>query len=107
LKVRKLSEDEFEATWTPKMHDVTANPAPTIDIWPYVEAVLAADLDGHEVWDRFAEYVYRTNDDRFDHVLVMTKSKNVYLAVIIDRELRAVHGHHLLNMNKLYGLEPN
>jgi len=88
---------------TPKMNDVTDRKLDPIDIWAYVDAVPPSDLQGHAIWDRFIEFVYRTDDNRFDHVLVMTKTKNVYLAVIVDIRRRAVHGHHLLNLIKLYG----
>ena len=103
MKPRKLDETAYQATMTPKMMDVTAT-ATGPDVWSYIEAIPTDDLCGHEVFDHFVEYVYRTSDDRFDHVLVMTKTKNVYLAVIVDLAADAVYGH-LLGQNELYGLE--
>lgn len=75
-----------------------------MDVFAYVDAVPMGDLKGHEIYDHFVEYVYRTEDGRFDHVMVMTKTKNVYLAVVVDVTANAVHGHHLLDLNELYGL---
>ncbi len=34
----------------------------------------------------------------------MTKTKNVYLVVVVDLIANAVHGHHLLDLNEQYGL---
>ena len=89
---------------TPTMRKVTEQAVEPIDISGYVDAVPAADLNDYEICRGLVECVYRSSDDRFDHIMVMTKSKNVYLVVIIDLHHRAIHGHHLLDLNKLYGL---
>jgi hypothetical protein len=101
-----LSVDAFRATYAAPMRDVTSEETDVIDIWPYVESVPSADLLGHSIFDEFVEYVYRSADDRFDHVLVMTKTTNVYLAVVVDLIESRIHGHYLLDLNKEYGLEP-
>jgi hypothetical protein len=101
---RLLTDDEFRTTFKEPMENVTGQDDNVLDIWPYVDAVPISDLEGHVVHDRFVEYVYRTPDARFDHVLVMTKTKNAYLAVIVDLERNTVHGHHLLDLNRLYGI---
>ncbi|HEY7119980.1 MAG TPA: hypothetical protein VH475_25555 [Tepidisphaeraceae bacterium] len=99
-----LGEEQFLATFAAPMRNVTDETTNVIDIWPYVDSVPAEDLRGHEVYDRFAEYVYRDASGRFDHVLVMTKTKNVYLAVVVDLHHATVFGHHLLDLNEKYGL---
>ncbi len=101
---RLLAEEEFLATLAEPMKNVTGQERNVLDIWPYADAVPISDLEGHVVHDRFVEYIYRTPDNRFDHVLVMTKTKNVYLAVVVDLEHDAVYGHHLLDLNRLYGI---
>ncbi len=103
---RLLAEDEFFATFKKPMHNITGQDSNVLNIWPYVYAVPTSDLQGHIIHDRVVEYVYRTPDARFDHVLVMTKTKNVYLAVVVDLEHAAIHGHHLLDLNRLYGIMP-
>ena len=104
METRKLGEPEFLATYAAPMANVTADPGEAIDVWPYVDAVPDEDLEGHEVWDHFVEYVYRSADDLFDHVLVMTRTKDVYLAVVVDRRAMTVYGHRLLDLPKEYGL---
>jgi len=89
---------------TPKMHNVTETATDVLDVWPYVDSVPAADLGGHSVYDRFVDVVYRNDDDRFDHVLVMTKTKNVYLVVVVDLAHDSIYGHRLLDLNREYGL---
>ena len=103
---RLLTEGEFRATLAEPMENVTGKETNVLDIWPYVDSIPPADLEGHSVYDRFVEYVYRTPDARFDHVLVITKTKDIYLAIVVDLEGNAIHGHHLLDLNRLYGIMP-
>jgi hypothetical protein len=101
-----LNEEQFRSTFADPMRDVTGDETNVIDIWPYAELVPPEDLRGHEVADEeVVEYVYRDATGRFDHVLVMTKTKNVYLTVVVDLQQNAVHGHYLLNLNEKYGID--
>lgn len=86
------------------MRDVINEAENVIDIWPYVASVPPDDLSGHHVQHECVEHVYRAPDDRFDHVMVMTLTKNVYLVVIVDLIGDCLLGHHLLNLNDAYGL---
>ena len=86
------------------MTDVTVDATDVIDIWPYVQSVPSTELAGHSVYDQFVDKVYRDSLDRFDHVLVLTRTKNVYLVVVVDLKRSVVYGHHLLNLNDEYGL---
>ena len=86
------------------MKDMTERTTPLLDIWPYAEAVPKDHLSGHQVWGGFVEYVYRSGDDRFELVHVRTKPPNVFLVIAVDRLNAQVYGHHLLNLNKQYGL---
>lgn len=102
-----LSEDDFLGTFAAPMRDVTQEATNVIDIWPYVASVPVADLRGHYVYDQFVEYVYRDATERFDHVLVMPKTKNVYLTIVVDLIGDRIYGHHLLDLNEKYGVAPD
>lgn len=88
------------------MQDVTDSATDVLNIWPYVDSVPAADLEGYSIYEDFVEQVYRSRDGRFDHVLVMTRTKNVYLVVIVDLGRESIFGHYLLNLNEKYGMSP-
>jgi hypothetical protein len=105
MQTRLLSESEFKATFVPRMRDVTKIAMDVLDIWPYVDAVPQDELEGHLIFERFIEKVYRSGNDRFDHVQVMTKSPNVYLIVVVDLQFDCFYGHRLLDLNKEYGLD--
>jgi hypothetical protein len=104
MRTTLLNEAQFRATFAAPMRDVTREATSVVDIWPYVESVPCEDLRGYEVYDHFVEYVYRDATGRFDHVQVMTKTKNVYLTVVVDLQNNVIHGHHLLDLNKKYGV---
>ena len=104
MQTTLLEERQFWATFAAPMRDVTGEATNVVEIWPYVESVPTQDLRGHEVYDRFVEYVYRDAAGRFDHVQVMTKTKNVYLIVVVDIQRNVVYGHHLLDLNEKYGV---
>lgn len=102
MRTRLLDEAAFLATMTGTMRDITDS-ATGPDLVPYVEAIPAEDTDGLDIGEQFIEYVFRTADDRFDHVLIATTTKDVYIAIVVDRVAEAVHGHHILDLPKLYG----
>lgn len=104
MKLRCLSESDFKAATGHAMRNVTQEATDALDIWPYVQSVPAADLQGYTIYDRFVESVYRSDDNRFDHVLVMTRTKNVYLVIVVNLIHGLIHGHRLLDLNQEYGL---
>jgi hypothetical protein len=104
MKTRRLNENEFKATMTLKMQDITARATDALDIWPYVDSVPFPDLEGHSIYDGFVESVYRSGDGRFDHVLVVTRTKNIYLVVVVEVARDSIYGHRLLDLNREYGL---
>ena len=102
---RLLTPEEFKATFTPKMHNVQETATDVLDIWPYVHSVPTSDLEGHVIYEPFVDGVYRTENGQFDHVMIMTKTQNVYLVVlIIHLPSDSFHGHYLLDLNREYGL---
>jgi hypothetical protein len=106
--MKALSEAEYLDTMRSPMRDVTTEPGDVIDIWPYIESVaLEVGLPPSVLQHQFVEYVYRTFDGAFDHVLVPTGKKNIFVAVIVCRTEFSVHGHYLLDLKEKYGLIRN
>lgn len=104
VPTRRLTEEQFHATFPEPMRNITDSVEEVLDIWPYVESVPASDLAGHSVYDGTVEAAYRSADERFDHVLVWTRTANVYLIVVVDVQADEVNGHYLLDLNREYGL---
>lgn len=103
MKTRLLTKAEYLATFLTPGEDVTQTATNVLDIWPYVSAIPADDLWGHGVVHEAVESVHRRGD-RFDHVLVETTTRNVFLVVIVDLRSDLIFGHFLLDLNEEYGL---
>lgn len=99
---RNLSAEEFGTFFSPGMEDVTSTADAVVDIWPYVDSIPADDLG--EVVPHDVHYVFRATDGGRDHIVIKTSIENLELVIVIDRQLSAIVGHHLLNLNALYGL---
>lgn len=84
------------------MQDITETAERLLNIWPYVEAIPLADLAGFELDD--VAYVYLNLNGSYQHVLIATEDKNVFLAIVIDVKRVKIQGYHLLNLVELYGL---
>lgn len=80
------------------------SPKGVLDIVPYYRTIPVADFGSHKPYDDFVESVYRSGDDRFDHVLMMTWTANEYMVIVVDLLSDQILGHHLLNLNAEYGV---
>ena len=117
MAAHQLSETEYLATFVEPMRNISAiavrqgDDGPgveggVLDLWPYVSSVPESDTAGHSVRSPRVDGVCRSGDDRWDHVMVATGTKNVHLVVVVDLAVDQVYGHHLLDLNEKYGVAP-
>jgi hypothetical protein len=100
--VRKLSADEFKATTGPAPVRVGVDEAPPFDFWGYFDAIPEEDFGGHDFSAGRVEYAWRM--PVHEHVLVNCGRPNVYLVLVLYLDARRVAGHHLLDLNEIYGV---
>ena len=100
-----LSEEAFKATFSPPMKQLSEADAPPVDFWPYFETIPGSDFKGHDCSDGVVKIVYRDATEKFEHVLVESEDKNIFMVIVLDRENTRVHGHRLLDLNEEYGLD--
>ena len=95
--IRRLTAEEFRATVEEPMRDMTRIPgaAVDLDIWPYTEAVLAAEFADQDTskWD--VKRVYCNAPNTFQHVLIPTGRGRGYLIIVIDVAEAEVFGYFL------------
>src|SRR3569623_196878 len=106
MAIRALSEPAFKATFRPPMRQQAAGEAPPVPVKlkEYVDAVIEdlelptspAIIEIH--------HLYVTHDDSFTNVMFTWGVKNVFLAVVVDHQRAAIHGHRLLDINEINGL---
>jgi hypothetical protein len=99
-----LDDEAFQRTFVSPMRDVTANAEPLVDVWPYISAIPTADLGPVAYRIGEVDYVYRSGDDRFDHILVAAMVQHLYLVIVVARDTQTILGHHLLDLDEKYGL---
>ena len=103
--MRNLSRQEFEATFSDSMLDVTNSAEEVVDLWSYAEPALRAAFPEICSCDFDVESIYESDDGHYQHVLIPSHIDNVYLTVVIDKKKRSIIGHHRLDLNALYGLD--
>jgi len=100
-----LTEKEYKNTFGARMIDVTKTAEPIIDIWPYVQRLTEEGLVLNYVNNKqLVDFVYRTEDNLFDHVLLPTDNSNIFIVIIVDNLNRKIKGHFPLDLNEQYGL---
>jgi hypothetical protein len=100
-----LAESIFKATTEGRMTNVTAQPGGCIDIWPYAKMIQASvELPQQVIDGQFVKYVYRSQFNHYDHVLVPFGRSNTFLVIVVDRLHGSVYGHRVLDLNAEYGL---
>jgi hypothetical protein len=102
--VRKLTEDEYKATMGTRRVGLGPDEEPPFDFWPYFDAIPPEDFGGHDFSEGDVPHVWTMPDTPYQHVLVQCEATNVFLVLVLDLHERAVAGHHLLDLNEVYGL---
>jgi len=103
--VPKLTEEEFKAT-IPIPAVRIVDESPPFDFWPYVDGIPPSDFQGYDCSAGVVEWVYRDEQGVWEHVTINTDTPNVFMVVVLDLRTRCVHGHHLLDLNHHYGVDP-
>jgi hypothetical protein len=101
---RKLAEDEFRATFAAPMQRAGPDAEPPIDFWPYFEEIPPEDFEGYDCSAGVVTYVWRGGDGRYEHVLVNSEDRDVFMVIVLDLRAAAIAGHHLLDLPQWYGL---
>jgi hypothetical protein len=103
--MKKLSEAEYLGTFAEPMKRLASDVAPPFEFWDYFESIPRSDFEGHDCSAGSVAYVWEHPTGRFQHVLVHSEDKNVFMVLVLDVAGRTVLGHRLLDLSREYGLE--
>jgi hypothetical protein len=87
---------------------MTARPldaAPLFDFWPYFDEIPPSDFAGADCSSATVDSARTDPSGRWEHVLVRSATPNVFMVIVLDLDRGEVYGHHLLDLNRHYGLD--
>lgn len=101
----ELDKQKYIQTMQGGMKNVTDTAEQITDIWDYAHELARNGLisqygySGHLI-----EAVYANSENTYQHVLLFTDTENCYMVIVIDVARKKIAGHHLLDLNKEYGI---
>ena len=96
----ELTREEYEATLSPPMLDVTKTADEVIDLWAYVDPVIEEQFHSCSAWDWQVKHIYESDDGSFQHIGIPVPINDTYLTVVVDKPRRKVVGHYILNLSR-------
>ena len=101
----ELSKEEYLATMSGRMIDVTCSADPVIDIWPIVQDLVDMKLVPElVVQENLVEVVYRDQSGSYEHVLLPSDTKDRFVCLILDIQAQIAKGYYILDLRKEYGM---
>jgi hypothetical protein len=99
-----LTHDEYLATFVEPMRRLEADEVyKPVPIGEYVAEVITGFAPPVTRDQMQIQHVYLNGDRTFYHVLIHYGRHNEFLVIVVDCGREAVHGHHLLDLNREYG----
>ncbi len=99
----QLTQTEFDTTFAAPMRRLPQRNEPPFDFWPYFDTIPPNDFSGHR-FSGDVTYVYEHPSGFFQHVLVNSEDKNVFLAIVLNVQAKQVVGHRVVDFCAMYGL---
>ena len=99
---RELTREEYEATFSPPMLDVTETAEENVPLWDYLDPVIEELYHSCPDWYWRVMFIYQSRDGRIQHLNVPVPNDNTYLSVVVDRTTATIMGHYLLELGVLY-----
>ena len=103
MRINLLTEDDYKATMS-QMVNITETAVPVDNFWVYVESLVIEGVVAKHLYENeLVELVYRNREELFDHVLLPTPEKNVFIVIVVDLTVQDIYGHYVLDLNEEYG----
>lgn len=99
---RTLLKEEYAATFSPPMLNVTETAEEIVPLWDYLDPVIEELYHTCEAWDWRVMFIYESRDGKFQHLNVPVPLDNTYLSVVVDKPNKTIIGHYLLDLGALY-----
>ena len=106
MAITLLDDAAFEATVLAPMRGLVDEPPPvSLSLKAYVTEAAGALAIATSPEAMTIPHVFVSAEDRYTHVLFEYGVLDTYLVIVVDNREKAIVGHRILDMRKLYGLE--
>ena len=100
-----LDEDAYRKSCGKKMRQLAADGNAPFSFWSYVDQIPKEDFRGYDCSAGRVQWVWRSEDDSFEHICIDTKEdKDVFMVIVLDLANKEVAGHRLMDFKREYGL---
>ncbi|QWF16575.1 hypothetical protein [Lysobacter capsici] len=99
---RELTKQQYEATFSPPMLEVTNRADEVVDLWAYADPIIEERYHNCSAWEWRVAHVYETRDGSYQHINIPVPRNNTYLSVIVDKPRRSIVGHYMLDLGARY-----
>lgn len=101
----ELDEVAFRQTCRDPMQRIRPDSGAPFDFWSYVDSIPNEDFCGHDCSTGSVQYVWRSGDGHFEHVLIdCLDDSDCFMVIVLNLHEQRVHGHRLLDLKIEYGL---
>jgi hypothetical protein len=99
---RELTKEQYEATFSPPMINVTETAEEIVPLWDYLDPVIEELFHSCTAWDWRVMFIYESRDGHYQHLNVPVPQDNTYLSVVVDKRGKQILGHYMLDLGALY-----
>lgn len=99
-----LSRNEYLATMG-RAQPMRLADAPPVDLGLYFRSIDEHDFQGFDFSAADIEGARSVDGGTWLHVSLRADVPNVFLVIVVEGRSNEVHGHYLLNLNEVYGLD--
>lgn len=99
---RLLSQEAYEATFSPPMRDVTGSAEEIVDLWGYADPVIEDLYHNCSAWHWRVSHIHESQDGTFQHINVPVPKDDTYLSIIVHKPDRKIIGHYILDLGALH-----
>ena len=100
--MRELTKQEYEATYSPPMVEVTNAAEEIVDLWAYADPIIEEKYHSCPDWEWRVMYIYESRDGAYQHILIPVPQNNAYMSVVVDKPQLRIVGHYLLDLEQIY-----
>ena len=102
MERKLLTKEEYDATLSPKMINVSETADEIVDLWGYADPIIDAEYHNCSAWDWKVNHIYESQNGSYQHIGIAVPVDDTYLVVIVNKIQKVIVGHYILDLGALY-----